>query len=52
MGADKVKEDMDVMVYHPWLVQTGLDLVDFTSIVWFETGHSVYTMRQASRRSW
>ena len=32
-------------------MQTGLDLVDFPTIVWFETDYSVYTMRQASRRS-
>jgi len=34
------------------LVQTGLDLVDFPTIVWQEVEYSVYTMRQASRRSW
>ena len=33
-------------------MQTGLDLVDFPTIVWFEADYSVYTMRQASRRSW
>ena len=33
-------------------MQTGLDPVDFPTIVWFETDYSVYTMRQASRRSW
>ena len=26
--------------------------MDFPTIVWFETDYSVYTMRQASRRSW
>ena len=50
--ADRVKEGVDVMVCHPRLVQTGLDLVDFPTIVWFETDYSVYVMRQASRRSW
>jgi len=33
-------------------VQTGLDLIDFPTLVWFETDYSVYVMRQASRRSW
>ena len=42
----------DVLICHPRLVQTGLDLIDFPTIVWFETDYSVYTMRQASRRSW
>ena len=50
--AEKVKQGVDVIICHPRLVQTGLDLVDFPSIVWYETDYSVYTMRQASRRSW
>ena len=48
----RVKEGVDVVVCHPRLVQTGLDLIDFPTLVWFETDYSVYTMRQASRRSW
>ena len=50
--ADRVKEGVDVVICHPRLVQTGLDLIDFPTLVWFETDYSVYTMRQASRRSW
>ena len=50
--AQKVKEGIDVLICHPRLVQTGLDLVDFPTICWMETAYSVYTMRQASRRSW
>ena len=50
--ADRVKQGMDVLICHPRLVQTGLDLVDFPTICWAETDYSVYTMRQASRRSW
>ena len=42
----------DVLICHPRLVQTGLDLIDFPTICWYETDYSVYTMRQASRRSW
>ena len=48
----RVEEGVDVVVCHPRLVQTGLDLVDFPTICWYETDYSVYTMRQASRRSW
>ena len=48
----KVKEGIDVLICNPRLVQTGLDLVDFPTIIWYETDYSVYTMRQASRRSW
>jgi hypothetical protein len=47
----RLREGIDVLVVHPRIVQTGLDLW-FESIVWFEVEYSVYTMRQASRRSW
>ena len=50
--AQRVEEGVNVVVCHPRLVQTGLDLVDFPTICWYETDYSVYTMRQASRRSW
>ncbi len=50
--ADRVKEGVDVLISHPRLVQTGLDLIDFPTIVWDETDYSVYVVRQASRRSW
>ena len=50
--ADRVKQGIDVMICHPRLVQTGLDLIDFPTLCWFETDYSVYVMRQASRRSW
>ena len=50
--AEKVKQGIDVMICHPRLVQTGLDLIDFPTLCWFETDYSTYVMRQASRRSW
>ena len=50
--ADRVEMGIDVLICHPRLVQTGLDLIQFPTLVWFETDYSVYTMRQASRRSW
>ena len=50
--ADRVKEGIDVMICHPRLVQTRLDLIDFPTLIWYGTDYSVYVMRQASRRSW
>ncbi len=50
--ADRVKEGVDACLAHPRLVQTGLDLLHFPSICWYQGEYSVYTMRQASRRSW
>ena len=40
------------MICNPRLVETGLDLLDFPSIVFYQCGYSTYTLRQASRRSW
>src|SRR5206468_2602818 len=42
----------EVLATNPRLVQTGLDLIDFPSVVWIEIDYSVYVLRQASRRSW
>ena len=50
--AKRVEEGVDVLICHPRLVQTGLDLIAFATVAWYETDYSVYTMRQASRRSW
>jgi hypothetical protein len=43
---------MQVCICHPKLVQTGLDLLSFPTIFFLQTGYSIYTLRQASRRSW
>ena len=31
----RVEEGVDVLVCHPWLVQTGLDLMEFPTIFWY-----------------
>jgi hypothetical protein len=48
----EVKKGAQVMITNPSLVETGLDLLDFTTIVFFQVGYNLSTMRQASRRSW
>ena len=47
-----VERGIDVLVCNPELVKTGLDLLDFPTIIFANTGYSVYTLQQASRRSW
>ena len=42
----------DVLVCNPKLVETGLDLVDYNTVVFAETEYSLYTMWQAIRRVW
>ena len=50
---DKVDTgEYDCLICNPNLVKTGLDLLDFPTIVFFQCGYSVFTLRQASRRSW
>lgn len=50
--ADQVERGIDVLVCHPELVKTGLDLLAFPTIVFLQTGYNVYTLMQATRRSW
>ena len=44
--------EFNVMITNPNLIKTGLDLLEFPSIIFFQTGYSIFTLRQASRRSW
>lgn len=48
----KVAEGVQVIIAHPKLVETGLDLLDFPTLIFYETGYSLHTLRQSSRRSW
>lgn len=50
--ADKLNKGLDVLMCNPKLVETGLDLLDFTTIIFYQVGYNIFTMRQASRRSW
>ena len=43
---------IDVLICNPSLVETGLDLLDFTTIIYYQVGYNLFTLRQSSRRSW
>ncbi len=43
---------MQVMITNPSLVETGLDLNTFTTLIFYSLGYKLFTLRQASRRSW
>lgn len=49
---------VDVVLCHPQLVQTGLDLFDkggaynFATLMFYLAGYNTFTLRQASRRAW
>ncbi|MFG8629247.1 helicase-related protein, partial [Pseudomonas paraeruginosa] len=49
---DQVDRGIDVLITNPELVKTGLDLLDFPTIAFLQTGYNVYTLQQAARRSW
>lgn len=49
---DQVDLGIDVLICNPELVKTGLDLLEFPTIVFMQSGYNVYTIQQASRRSW
>jgi hypothetical protein len=48
----------DVIISHPQLVETGLDLFskdrsfNFATLLFYMTGYNLFTLRQASRRAW
>ena len=48
----QLKDGVHVVVCHPKLVETGLDLLAFPTLYFYQTGYSLHTLRQASRRSW
>ncbi|OYU98479.1 MAG: helicase, partial [Burkholderiales bacterium PBB5] len=49
---EQVDRNVDVVITNPELVKTGLDMLEFPTIVFMQSGYNVYTLQQASRRSW
>jgi hypothetical protein len=44
--------NMDALVVNPELVKTGLDLIQFATVVFYEIQYSLYTLWQSMRRVW
>jgi SNF2 family DNA or RNA helicase len=42
----------DVLISNPELVKTGLDLLEYPTIIFYQTTYNVFTLKQAARRSW
>lgn len=49
---EQVDRGVDIIITNPELVKTGLDMLEFPTIVFMQSGYNVYTLQQASRRSW
>jgi hypothetical protein len=50
--AQRVRDGVQVTISHPKIIETGIDLLNHASLIFFESGYSLHTLRQASRRSW
>ncbi|MDR1934510.1 MAG: DEAD/DEAH box helicase [Candidatus Accumulibacter sp.] len=50
--AEQLDRGLDVLITNPELVKTGLDLLEFPTLVFMQSGYNVYSLQQASRRSW
>ncbi|CAJ3478111.1 SNF2 family N-terminal domain protein [Burkholderia pseudomallei] len=50
--AEQLDRGIDVLITNPDLVKTGLDLLEFPTIVFMQSGYNIYTLQQAARRSW
>ena len=48
----RLSAGLQVLITNPSLVETGLDLNAFTTLVFYSMGYKLFTLRQASRRSW
>ena len=48
----RIQEDTKVLIVNPALVETGLDLNAFTTLIFYNIAYNLYIFRQASRRSW
>ena len=49
---DRLDHGLQVLIGNPSLVETGLDLNAFTTLIFYDTGYKLFTLRQASLRSW
>lgn len=45
-------KNVNVLTTNPMLVETGLDLLEFPTLIFVETPYSYYTMAQAGGRHW
>ncbi|MBN1137669.1 MAG: hypothetical protein JXM73_13870 [Anaerolineae bacterium] len=48
----QIEKGGNVLICNPKLVETGLDLLAFKSLIFYEVAYSLYTVSQASRRHW
>jgi hypothetical protein len=57
LSVDPVSPCIDLLLRRPFpaqtiAIETGIDLISHNCLIFYETGYSLHTLRQASRRSW
>ena len=50
--AKRIREGVQVTICHPKIIETGIDLISHTCLIFYQTGYCLHTLRQAGRRSW
>ena len=48
----RIANGAQVLITNPSCVETGLDLNAFTTLIFYSIGYNLFTLRQASLRSW
>ena len=48
---EKHEREIDVLIVQPKKVMTGLDLIQFPTLIWYQVGYSTHVLRQASARA-
>ena len=48
----QVKKGLQVLIANPRCLETGLDLNAFATVIYYSMSYNLFTLRQASRRSW
>lgn len=49
---NEIKKGTNILIVNPELIKTGYNLIDFTTICYYQMGYQVYTNRQADKRTW
>lgn len=48
---EEVKKGTEILIVNPELVKTGYNLIDFSTILYYQMSHQLYTNRQADLRT-
>jgi hypothetical protein len=47
---ERTDEGIECLIVNPELVKTGLNLLDYPTFIYAQTGYNIFTLRQSCRR--